>query len=47
MAIVPEAEKNQIVPVNRFASLRSQKVEVILLFLRRDLWIDFSAHTQD
>ena len=47
MAIVPEAEKNHIVPVNRFASLRSQKIELILVFLRRDLWIDFTALTQD
>jgi hypothetical protein len=47
VAIVPEAEKNQIMPVNRFASLRGQKIELILVFLRRDLWIDFTAHTQD
>ena len=47
MAIVPEAEKNQIMPVNRFASLRGQKIELILVFLRRDLRIDFTAHTQD
>ena len=47
VSIVPEAEKNQIMPVNRFASLRGQKIELILIFLRRRLWIDFTAHTQD
>jgi hypothetical protein len=47
VAIVPEAEKNQIMPVNRFASLRGQTIELILVFLRRGLWVDFAAHTQD
>ena len=47
MPIVPEAEKNQIMPVNRFASLCGQKIELILVFLCRDLWIDLAAHTQD
>jgi hypothetical protein len=43
----PEAEKNQIMTVNRFASLGRHKVEVILAFPRRDLWVDFTTHTQD
>ena len=47
VSIVPEAEKNQIMAVNRFASLRGDKVELVLILLRRDLWIDLTAHTQD
>jgi hypothetical protein len=47
VSIVPEAEKNQIMAVNRFTPLRGHKVELILIFLCRDLWIDFTAQTQD
>jgi hypothetical protein len=43
VSIVPKAEKNQIIAVNRFTPLRRHKVELILIFLRRDLWIDFTA----
>ena len=43
----PRAEKHQIMAVNRFTPLRGHKVELILIFLRGDLWIDFTAHTQD
>src|SRR5262245_3593612 len=47
MPIVSEAEKNQIMPVNQFASLCGHKIEPVLIFLCCHLWIDFTAHTQD
>jgi len=47
VSIISEAEKNEIMPVNRFASLRGHQAELVLIFLRRHLWIDLTAHTQD
>src|SRR6266849_5463893 len=47
MSVVTQAEQNQIVPINVFAALRRQKVEMILIFLGRNLWLDLAAHPHD
>src|SRR6266568_9454789 len=47
MSVVTQAEQNQIVPIDVFAALRRQKVEMILIFLRRNLWLELAAHPHD
>ena len=43
MTIIAQTEKNQVVPVNWFATLSSNVVEMILILLRRCLRIEFAA----
>src|SRR5215216_856568 len=47
MAIVAEAEKNQIVLINRLTALAGDGVQLVFVLLRCDLRIDFAAHTHD
>src|SRR5947208_2907658 len=44
VSIAAQDEQNQIVSINLFAATSRQKIELILVFLRRDLWIEFTAH---
>ena len=47
MTIVAQAQQNQVVLVSRFTALCRQKIEIVLVLLRRDLGIDFTAHTHN
>jgi hypothetical protein len=47
MAIVAQAEQNQVVSVNVFAALCRQEIKLILVFPRRDFRIDFTAHSHN
>src|SRR5207253_10065306 len=47
VTIVAQAQQNQVVLVSRFTALCRQKIEIVLVFLRRDLRIDFTAHTHN
>jgi hypothetical protein len=47
MAVVAEAEENQIVLINSFTALSGDGVQLVLVLLRCDLRIDFATHTHD
>src|SRR4029453_5038207 len=47
MAIVAEAEKNQIVLINSLTALGGDGVQLVFVLLRCDLRINFAAHTHD
>ena len=47
MAVVAEAQKNQIMLINWLASPRGDCVELLFVLLRCDLGINFSAHAHD
>src|SRR6266446_2409706 len=47
MPVISHAEENQIVAVNRLTPLRRKKIESFLIFLCRDLRIDFTLHTRN
>jgi hypothetical protein len=47
VAIITQAEKNQIVRINWFAALAGHEIELVLILLRRNLRINFTAHTQN
>src|SRR6266576_4082441 len=47
MAIVADAEKNQIMLINWLIALGSDGVQLVFVLLRCDLWINFAAHTHD
>ncbi|HEY2626784.1 MAG TPA: hypothetical protein VGI41_08555 [Candidatus Udaeobacter sp.] len=47
MAIVAQAEQNQVVSVNVFAALCRQEIKLILVFPRGDFRIGFTAHSHD
>jgi len=43
VSLVSEAEQNRVVPINRFTALGSHEIEMVLIFLRRDLRINFAG----
>ena len=45
MAIIAEAEKNQIVLINELTAICRQGVELVFVLLRCDFRINFAAHT--
>ena len=47
MAIVAEAEKNQIVLINWLTAPGGDGVQLVFVLLRCDLRINFAAHTHD
>ena len=47
MSIVAEAEKNQVVLINWFAVLSGNRVELLFVFVRGDLRINFASHSHD
>src|SRR5437763_7318860 len=47
MAIVAEAEKNQVVLINRLTPISGNGVQLVFVLLRCDLRINFAAHTHD
>src|SRR4051812_3801550 len=47
MAVIAHAEQNKIVAINRFAALRRQKIEAVLIFLGGKLRIDFASNPGD
>src|SRR2546427_494826 len=47
MPVFTQAEQDQIMSVSFFTALHGQKIEMILVFLRRDLWVDLTTHPGD
>src|SRR4029453_9619950 len=47
MAIIAEAEKNQIVLVNELTATCSKGAQLVFVLLRCDLRINFAAHAHD
>src|SRR5215831_15129153 len=47
MAIVAKAEKNEVVLINSLTALDGDGVQLVFIFLRCDLRIDFAMHTHD
>src|SRR2546428_12371797 len=47
MPVFTQAEQDQIMSVSFFTALDGQKIKMILVFLRRDLWVDLTTHPGD
>src|SRR6266576_3025106 len=47
MAIITQAEQNQVVSIDGFAALRCQSIEMIFIFTGRNLRVDFTAHARN
>src|SRR5438094_8144908 len=47
MPIIPQAEQNQVVSIDGFTALRRQNIEMIFIFSRCELRIDFTAQASN